>query len=116
MKKILLVMLIVAIQATAMLVSVAVAGTHDGEDMNVHNKTGHEVAAFLFIDDKVHLNYAGGTQFAHLKNGESAVAHAPHCKFSILLVDKEDVWHAEFHDCHSTDMTFTANTGHAKKK
>ncbi len=25
------------------------------------------------------------------------------------------VWHAEFHDCHSTDLTFTMETGHAKK-
>ena len=89
---------------------------HDGEDLNVHNKTGHEVLVFLFQDDKVHLDEAGGTQFAHIKDGESAVAHVPHCKFAVLLVDHDDVWHAEFHDCHSTDMTFTKDTGHAKKK
>ncbi|MCX5743089.1 MAG: hypothetical protein NT062_11415 [Proteobacteria bacterium] len=87
---------------------------HDGEDLNVHNNTGHEVVVFLFQDDKVHLDETGGVQFAHIKTGESAVAHAPHCKFSVLLVDHEDVWHAEFHDCHSTDMTFTKDTNHAK--
>src|SRR5262245_55645523 len=86
----------------------------DGEDMDVHNKTGHEVVVFLFLDDKVHTNEKGGTQFAHLEDGESATAHVPVCKFSILLVDHEDVWHAEFHDCHSTDITFTKDTGHAK--
>lgn len=96
--------------------SAARAEEHDGEDMNVHNHTGHEVVVFLFDGDGVHLDEAGGTQFAHLKDGESAVAHVPHCKFGILLVDHEDVWHAEFHDCHSTEMTFTADTGHAKKK
>lgn len=92
------------------------AKAHDGEDMNVHNKTGHEVLVFLFQDDKVHLDEAGGTQFAHIKDGESAVAHVPHCNFGIVLVDHDDIWHAEFHDCHSTDLTFTKDTGHAKKK
>ena len=84
------------------------------EEMNVHNKTGHEVVVFLFQDDKIHTNERGGVQFAHLHDGESAVAHVPVCKFSILLVDHDDVWHAEFHDCHSTDMTFTMTTGHGK--
>ena len=88
---------------------------HDGEDLNVHNKTGHEVVVFLFQDDSVHTNEKGGVQFAHIKDAESAVAHVPHCKFSVLLVDHDDIWHAEFHDCHSTDMTFTSTTGHGKK-
>jgi hypothetical protein len=91
------------------------AHAHEGEDMSVHNKTGHEVVVFLFQDDHVHLEEAGGTQLAHLKDAESAVAHVPNCKFSILLVDHNDVWHAEFHDCHSTDMTFKMDTGHATK-
>ena len=91
------------------------ARAKDGEDMNVHNKTGHEVVVFLFTDDKVHSDEKGGTQFAHLKDGESAIAKVPVCKFSILLVDHEDIWHAEFHDCTSTDMTFTKETGHGKK-
>jgi hypothetical protein len=91
-------------------------GARDGIDMNLHNRTGHEVLVYLFNDDHVHLNEQGGTQFAHLKNNESAIAHAPHCKYSILLVDKNDVWHAEFHDCHSADVTFTRDTGHAIKK
>src|SRR5438094_2680629 len=86
--------------------AVAVVGTrsalaeHEGEDMNVHNHTGHEVVVFLFQDADVHTDEHGGTQFAHLQEGESAVAHVPHCTFSILLVDHEDVWHAEMHDCH----------------
>lgn len=87
----------------------------DGEDLNVHNNTGHEVVVFLFNDDGDHKDESGGTQFAHLKDKESAVAHAPHCKFGIMLVDHDDVWFAEVHDCHSTDLTFTKDTGHAKK-
>ena len=94
----------------------ALAEEHHGEDMNVHNHTGHEVLVFLFQDDHVHLSEAGGAQVAHLKDGESAVAHVPNCQFSIVLVDHEDVWHAEFHDCTSTDMSFTKDTGHDKKK
>jgi hypothetical protein len=97
------------------LAGVSHAAEHEGEEMNVHNKTGHEVLVFLFQDDHPHLDEGGGTQIADLKNGESAVAHVPSCKFAILLVDHEDIWHAEFHDCHSTDMTFTMTTGHAKK-
>jgi hypothetical protein len=97
------------------LAGVSHAAEHEGEDMNVHNKTGHEVLVFLFQDDHVHLDEGGGTQVAHLNNGDSAVAHVPNCKFSIVLFDHDDVWHAEFHDCHSTDMTFTMETGHAKK-
>src|SRR5258708_3894513 len=88
---------------------------HDGEEMNVHNNTGHEVVVFLFNDAKVHVDEHGGVQFAHLHDGESAVAHVPHCTFSILLVDAHDVWHAEFNDCHSTDLVFHADTGHAHR-
>src|SRR5258706_13348840 len=91
-------------------------GDGEGESINVHNKTGHEVLVFLFQDADVHLNEEDGTQVAHLEDGESAVASVPYCTFSILLVDHEDVWHAEFHDCHSTDMTFTVDTGHAKRR
>ena len=94
---------------------VARADEHEGEEMNVHNNTGHEVVVFLFQDAEVHTNEHGGVQFAHLADGESAVAHVPHCTFSILLVDHSDVWHAEFHDCHSTDLVFHSDTGHAKK-
>ena len=89
---------------------------HEGEELNVHNHTGHEVVVFLFQDDHVHLDEGGGTQLAHIKDGESAVAHVPNCKFSILLVDHDDVWHAELHDCSSTELTFSTDTGHAKKK
>jgi hypothetical protein len=101
--------------AASSLSSVALANP-DGEDLNVHNKTGHEVLVFLFQDAKIHLNETGGVQFAHIKDGESAVAKVPHCTFSVVLVDHEDVWHAEFTDCHSTDLTFTKDTGHAKKQ
>ena len=94
----------------------ATLGHDDNHDLDVHNKTGHEVVVFLFQDDHVHMNEEGGVQLAHLHDGESAVAHVPNCTFSVLLVDHEDVWHAEFHDCHSTDMTFTSTTGHAKKE
>jgi hypothetical protein len=105
--------------ATSALVGRAIADdhpAHDGEEMNVHNNTGHEVLVFLFQDANVHLNEKGGTQFAHLKTGESAVAHVPHCTFSVILIDHDDIWHAEFHDCHSTDLTFTKDTGHAHRK
>ncbi|HJX82954.1 MAG TPA: hypothetical protein VJ723_01275 [Candidatus Angelobacter sp.] len=81
-------------------------------DLNVHNETGHTVIAFLFQDGHAHSTEDGGVQFAVLKNHQSAVAHVPNCTFSVLLVDHEDIWHAEFHDCHSTDMTFTSTTGH----
>jgi hypothetical protein len=91
------------------------ADKHEGEDLNVHNNTGHEVLVFMFQDDHPHLDEAGGTQFAHIKNGESAVAHVPNCKFGIVLVDHDDLWHAEFHDCHSTDMEFKKETNHVKK-
>lgn len=93
----------------------AAAQEHDGEEINVHNNTGHEVIVFLFMDDQVHLNESGGVQFASLRSGESAVVHVPNCVFSILLVDNDDIWHGEYHDCHNTDITFTPETGHTKK-
>jgi hypothetical protein len=101
--------------ATVGLRGLAHANEHEGEEMNVHNHTGHEVVAFLFQDDHPHLDEGGGTQFAHLHDGESAVAHVPSCHFAILLVDADDIWHAEFHDCHSTDLTFKTDTGHGHK-
>jgi len=101
--------------AVIALPAISRADEHEGEEMNVHNNTGHEVVVFLFQDADVHTNEHGGTQFAHLADGESAVAHVPHCTFSILLVDHQDIWHAEFHDCHSTDLVFHTDTGHGKK-
>jgi hypothetical protein len=92
------------------------ASANDGDEINVHNHTGHAVFVFLFDDANVHTNEHGGVNFAQLKDGESAVARVPHCTFGILLVDHEDIWHAEFHDCHSTDLTFTKDTGHGKKQ
>jgi hypothetical protein len=104
-----------AAAGTFALSGLAAADKHEGEDMNVHNNTGHEVLVFMFQDDHPHLDEHGGTQFAHIKDAESAVAHVPNCKFGIVLVDHDDVWHAEFHDCHSTDMVFTKDTNHVKK-
>jgi hypothetical protein len=86
-----------------------------GGNLNVHNHTGHEVLAFLFMDGSAHLDPAGGVQFAHLKDGESAVAHVARSPFAILLVDHDDLWHAEVNSLQMTDLTFTAGTGHAKK-
>lgn len=86
----------------------------EGEELTLHNETGHPVAVYLFQDDGAHTSGEGGSdvQFGHLAVGESKTAHVPSCKFSIVLVDHEDVWHSEFHDCHSTDMVFTQDTGH----
>lgn len=92
------------------------ARANNGEDLNIHNKTGHEVLVFLFQDDHPHLSEEGGVQIGHLMNNESVVAHVPNCSFSVLLVDHEDIWHGEFHDCKSTDFTFTATTGKGKKE
>jgi hypothetical protein len=88
---------------------------NDGEEINIHNKTGHEVLVFLFNDGLVHLNESGGTQIGHLMDGESLVAHVPTNEFSILLVDNNNIWHAEFHDFNTIDITFTANTGNERK-
>jgi hypothetical protein len=111
--------LIAAAFAAASTTSIALADDHaghDGEELNVHNNTGHEVVVFLFQDAAIHLNETGGVQVAAIHDKASAVAHVPHCTFSVVLVDHEDIWHAEFHDCHSTDMTFTKDTGHAHRK
>jgi hypothetical protein len=89
---------------------------HEGETIHIHNKTGHAVDVYLFQDDHPHLTPDGGIQEGHLKNGESASAHVPNCHFAVLLVDDEDVWHAEFHDCHSTDLTFSKDRGHSKRQ
>jgi hypothetical protein len=105
---------LVASLGLAYAASTAVA--KEGEDLNVHNKTGHHVTVFLLQDDSPHLDPDEGVQFATLGDGESAVAHVPTCHFGILLVDNEDVWHAELHDCHSTELTFTKDTGHAKRE
>ena len=93
----------------------AMGQNHEGEDINISNKTGHEVQVFMFQDSDVHLDESGGVQVASLKDGEISVAHVPYCVFCILLVDNADVWHAEFHDCHTTEVLFTPTTGYAKK-
>ncbi len=104
----------------ALAAAVALAGSSPmwaaDSDMKVVNNTGHTVVAFVFTDDKVHESEDGGVQFGTLTNGQSAVAHVPTCTFSVLLVDHEDVWHAEFHDCNARTLTFTATTGHGHHK
>jgi hypothetical protein len=92
------------------------ASANEGEALNVHNHTGHSVVVFVIQNDAVDLDPADGVQVAAIADGDSAVANVPHCQFSVLLVDEEDVWHAEFHDCNSTDFTFTSDTGHAKRQ
>jgi hypothetical protein len=88
----------------------------DGEALTLHNQTGHPVVMFVLQNDAPDLDPEDGVQAGEIANGGSAVAHVPHCHFGILLVDHEDVWHAEFHDCSSTDYTFTKDTGHAKRE
>lgn len=102
----------VALGAFLLIAAAPVVKAADGEDLTVINKTGRTVTAFLFTDDAVHDDEHGGAQFGTLKNGQSAVAHVPTCKFSILLVDGEDIWHWELHDCTTPSITFTNNTGH----
>ncbi len=86
-----------------------------GTAMNIHNQTGHEVVVFLFTDGQTHTSGEGGIQAGHLVNGESVVADVPTCDFEVLLVDQDDIWHAEYHDCDSTDLTFTSDTGHGHR-
>jgi len=96
-------------------VSAGSARADDGESLTLHNHTGHAVVMFVMQNDAPDLDPADGVQAGEIADGDSAVAHVPHCHFGILLVDGEDVWHAEFHDCSSTDYTFTADTGHAHR-
>ena len=70
----------------------------DGEDMTLHNHTGHAVLVFMLQNDSPDLDPDEGVQVAAMGDGESAVAHVPNCHFEILLADHEDVWHAEFHE------------------
>jgi hypothetical protein len=100
---------------TLMSVAVPAARAADGEDLNVINKTGRTVTAFLFTDDRVHDDESGGVQFGTLKNGQSAIAHVPTCKFAVVLIDGDDLWHWEFHDCNTPSITFTSNTGHGQR-
>lgn len=92
------------------------ARADDGEALTVHNHTGHDVVVFMLQDDAPDLDPDDGVQVAAISDGDSAVAHVPHCHFGILLVDHEDIWHAEFHDCSSTDYTFTSDTGHSHRE
>jgi|SRR6185369_4310688 len=108
--------LAIALSLTTLALVMPLRGLHanEGEEMTVKNETGHTVTAYLFTDDQEHDGDAGGVQFATLENHQSAVAHVPTCKFSIVLEDHADVWHAEFHDCHSNTITFTSTTGHTQ--
>jgi hypothetical protein len=85
-------------------------------EMYVHNHTGHEVQVFLFQDAQVHLDSEGGKEIGKMKDGDMLTAKVSKCTFSIVLIDKEDVWHAEFRNCDSTDVTFSEDTGHAQRQ
>lgn len=106
---------LITIPTTLLVLSPTTLMAQDGDDINVHNNTGHRVDVFLFMDDQVHTDVNGGVQFSSLNNGESAVAHVTGCKFSIVLVDGQDVWHGEYHDCNTLDFVFTPETGHTIK-
>ncbi len=82
----------------------------DGENMNLHNKTGQTVAVFLFNDTNVHLSETGGVSQGTLANGASVVVHTTSCAFSILVINRTVGWHFEFHDCKSTDLTVTTTS------
>jgi hypothetical protein len=99
----------------ALAVSAGSARADDGESLTLHNHTGHSVVMFVMQNDATDLDPADGVQAGEIADGGSAVAHVPHCHFGILLVDHDDVWHAEFHDCESTDFTFSSDTGHAHR-
>ena len=97
--------------------SARVLAGQDHETLNIHNETGHKVAVFLFKGEAVHTNEKGADlQWGFLANHETKTADVPFCTFEVLLVDANDIWHAEVHDCHSTDMTFKADTGHGTRK
>lgn len=85
------------------------------EQINVHNRTGHEALVFLFEGNEVRNTEAGGTQVAFLKDGESAVLSVPRCQFGIMLVDHADTWFTAYSDCATLDVTFLPDTGHGKK-
>ena len=94
-----------------------VQAAQDHESLALHNETGHDVFVFLFKGETVHTNEKGAdVQWGLIKNGQSKTADVPFCTFEVLLIDKNDIWHAEFHDCHSTDFTFHSDTGHGAKK
>jgi hypothetical protein len=92
------------------------ARANDGEELTLHNHTGHAVVIFMLQNDSPDLDPDEGVQVGAIEDGGSSVAHVPNCHFEILLVDHEDVWHAEFHDCTSTDYTFSSDTGHAHRE
>jgi hypothetical protein len=98
-------------------VSVPRASLASSGSLNVHNQTGHTVNMFLFNDGNVHLTPAGGVEVkSALANGGNFVVHPSQCLFSLLLVDTTDGWHAEYHDCVATDLTFAPTTNHFKRQ
>jgi hypothetical protein len=92
----------------AMLFSSAPAAAGTGADLKIHNETGTNVEVYIFEDDAVHKNKANGLHSGDLKNHETGVAHVKACKFSVVLFHDSDAYHAEFHDCSTTDITITA--------
>ena len=98
---------------TLMFGSSAMAQDSTGGNVNVHNKIGREIDVFLFVDPYMHIYPDGGTQVAHIKDGESAVVHVSNCDFfSLLFVEEGNVWFAKFNDCvpdftATTDISFS---------
>ncbi|APR86162.1 Hypothetical protein A7982_11511 [Minicystis rosea] len=95
--------------AGAFFFSSAPAKASEGADLHIHNKTGTSVEVYIFEDDKVHKDRSGGLHSGDLKDGETGTAHVKACKFSIVLFHEKDAYHAEFHDCHITDITITGS-------
>ena len=102
--------------ALAACAGVLCAGRGPGDVFQIVNQTGHTVTVYLFADGKAHTNPAGGVkaQATPLANGGTARASIQNCPFSILLVDGQDVWHAEIPDFSKAVQVFTKDTGHAK--
>jgi hypothetical protein len=96
-----------ALAAPALTSSPAAAAS--GADLHIHNKTGTDVELYIFEDDRVHRDRAGGIHAGDLHDGDTATAHVKACKFAIVMFHGSDAYHAEFHDCSITDITITAS-------
>ena len=62
--------------AVIALPAVTRADEHEGEEMNVHNNTGHEVVVFLFQDADVHTNEHGGFTVTRVVEREGVMRFA----------------------------------------
>jgi hypothetical protein len=87
----------------------APAQAGEGADLTIWNETGTDVEVYIFEDTKVHKDKAGGAHSGDLKKGEHGTAHVKACKFSVVLFHGGDAYHAEFTDCHITDIHIKAS-------